>query len=90
MGNYKIEKGVPVPPIRHRNAGYPFDTMAVGDSFIVHAADVEDQGRALNRIRVGARTFCQRNPTYAFTVRTVEEERGKLAVRCWRIEKEEA
>lgn len=31
----QIDKGVPMPGLRHGNAKYPWDEMGVGDSFVV-------------------------------------------------------
>lgn len=34
---FKIEKGVPLPPGTHGNAKYPFPKMEIGDSVVIPA-----------------------------------------------------
>lgn len=81
MGDFKIEKGVPVPSGRgNKNNRFPFLEMGIGDSFFVPITDTDDFTGARNRIAQAATHFKNRNAGYNFT--TKKEEGG---VRCWRI-----
>jgi hypothetical protein len=67
----KIEKGVPLPPKRKREATYPFANMAVGDSFLMPDFIVNATSIACTYARRGG-----------FKVATRKTRDG---VRVWRI-----
>lgn len=74
---FKIEKGVSIPPVIRKSVGapskYPFKEMAVGDSFSVPLSE--------RRRVVSAASSHKRRHGAAFTVRMLEDE-----VRVWRVE----
>lgn len=75
---FKIEKGVSLPPTRGQGTGgapskYPFKEMEVGDSF---AAPLSERRRVAS-----AASAHKRRHGGQFTARTLEDE-----VRVWRIE----
>lgn len=70
--NYKIDKGVPIPP-RTRTTKYPFGLMEVGDSFEVPSGD---------RAKIISACFhYNKRKEGRFTVRKV----GKDQYRVWRV-----
>ena len=73
MSDIKIEKGIPVPEGYSGESKYPFEHMAVGDSFAPAPPD-----RA--RVRAAAAWYAKRHPRYRFTVRTTP-----AGTRVWRI-----
>ena len=74
MSDFKVEKGIPVPP---RQARYPFREMKVGESFFVPCTD-EEKARIQNRLT----NSCAKARGFGtFTVRRVEG-----GVRAWKIE----
>lgn len=76
MANYPIEKNIPMPPQKHRYGPgclkYPFDQMAIGDSF---SLDKEEKVRA----SVAASNYGARHDM-KFAVRHM----GNDEYRCWR------
>lgn len=82
----EIEKGVSVPLRRHGRGGgrprkYPFDRLAVGDSFMVKPREGWSSGHLQMVIDSCARGFRRcHEPSRKFTVRQVDG-----GVRCWRI-----
>jgi hypothetical protein len=62
----EIEKDVPLPHGRHK---YPFDEMAVGDSFFAEKVKAKS-----------LRSIAWRHRPKQFTIRKEEE-----GVRCWRV-----
>lgn len=76
---FKIEKGVPIPPGGGRpTAPYPFDKMEVGDSFFTAGE------KAQSRISNSAKNYATKKGV-KFTTRTVTEG-GVKGARIWRIE----
>jgi len=72
---YEIEKDVPVVLIRKSFKKYPFDLMAVGDSF---KFDV----KFLNRIRTNASIYSSKHKkNKKFTLGKISDTEA----RCWRI-----
>ncbi len=71
---FKIEKGIPLPPVRRRMTLYPLANMEVGDSILVQESD---QGR----IRSTIWQFARRNG-----VKFVSRKESDGAIRIWRIE----
>ena len=71
---YEIEKGIPAPPARNYYLRYPWDAMAVGDSFFV-----PDDKRS--SVRSAASKRNQLNNGKRFISRAVEG-----GVRVWRVE----
>jgi len=72
---YKIEKDVPIPPQSHKaQSKYPFNTMAVGDSFALGDAQP-------NRVRSAAQAHSKRKG-----VKVVVRKTDDGTYRCWRIE----
>lgn len=72
MGEFKIEKGLPVP-MRPGARKFPFGEMEIGDSFFVPGAKIATVMTLARRasLRTG----------YKFTGRTMDG-----GVRCWRVE----
>lgn len=91
MSAIEIEKGIPVPPARPAGKGgreskYPFESMDVGDSFLVPAniAPADGDFSALRRLRLNLMTRCTKAGKRwgrRYTTRMVPE-----GVRVWRIE----
>jgi len=94
VGEFQIERGVPVPPRKRGRGGgrdpiYPFAQMRVGDSFEVYLTSqrftrarptISTLQSNLGNI---ARGYAKRhNPSARFTVRKVSD----TAVRIWRVE----
>ena len=75
---------VPCPPRGGRQAKYPFDKMAIGDSFVVPAASAEDAYKKQKSI-MGAAKMKARLRGAKFTARICDDLDGRLFVRCWRI-----
>lgn len=70
----KIQKNVPIPGKAKKKSKYPFEKMAVGDSF---AAPVKPAG-----LYAAARKWVKdNNSKWRFTVRAENE-----GARCWRAE----
>lgn len=69
----KIEKGVPIPPVRAQYVRYPLLDMKKGDSFTIPA-------EWRTRVSVAA-TKLKRKHGLVFTVRRISETEA----RCWRI-----
>lgn len=55
---FKIEKGVPVPPSSHLNTKYPFAQMEVGDS--IHATNFHAPNAAHQWGKTNGRKFASR------------------------------
>ena len=74
----QIEKGVPIAPAYSVGRGprgkYPFDSMAIGDSFLVQW----DTPSKMSSVRACARIAARRTG-YRFTVRKTRE-----GIRAWR------
>jgi hypothetical protein len=93
---YKIEKTVPIPTdFRTHDRKYPFEDMAVGDSFFsVPEYEDETVKRLSNRIAQARQSYQRRgikqNNPVQFTQRIwVDEETGKTGIRVWRVPLEE-
>jgi hypothetical protein len=71
----KVEKGIPIPE-KFRHAEYPFETMEVGDSFLV-PGKVEDSARTQSGLSARARKLVPKK----FVTSAVEG-----GVRVWRKE----
>jgi hypothetical protein len=76
MTDFKIDKGVPLPPTKHGTKKYPFGEMEVGDS-VFFAGNTSDKISS-------AYAYYQRNGK-RFANRTVIEN-GLSGVRVWRVE----
>lgn len=72
MSEYKIEKGVPIPPARHGRK-YPWHEMEIGDSFVVPDMSKSHAGAVCGGARKNGRKFSFR----------LLETGG---VRIWRVE----
>jgi hypothetical protein len=75
MTEYKIERDVPIPPLRTWR--YPFPSMAVGDSFF-----------APNKTSSHMSAYCRRASVkfgHKYTMRA-EEQAGQKGIRVWREE----
>ena len=87
MSEFKIEKGIPIPPKAQRggnSAGrlgiYPWKEMEVGDSFFIPAGS-RGEARVI-QLRVGSAAKNQwTNHGRVITTRTMEG-----GVRVWRVE----
>lgn len=71
---FKIEKGIPLPPVRKRLIKYPLDKMEVGDSILVCEPDP-------SRIRSTIWQFGRRNK-----IKFVSRAEHEGAIRIWRVE----
>jgi hypothetical protein len=85
MSEYKIEKGVPVPPIVRKGVThktkYPWREMEVGDSFFVPRPDGKD-------VKIMQTCFSGKKRAARFGIRTKTRqwtENGVLGIRVWRI-----
>lgn len=74
-GAFKIEKGIPISPIRFRETTYPFGEMAQGDSFALKKAEEA-------ALRAAIAAYRKQNRGSQFTVR--KQPDGDF--RCWRIQ----
>lgn len=73
--DFKIEKGVPVPPLRvERISKYPFKEMEIGDSFEVN------EKIEFSRVRNSLSTYSARSGRKFVTRKT--ENGGRI----WRVE----
>lgn len=72
---YEIEKGIPIPPQNKGVRIYPFDTMEIGDSFLVPDGGGNKAVSALQQYR-------KKDTTRRFTVRAQPDG----TMRIWRIE----
>lgn len=70
----KVEKHIPLPPIRQEYANYPFEEMEVGDSFFVPDMD----GIMAHRLQVQI-SYQRHRSDKRFTSRRVAD-----GVRVWR------
>lgn len=75
---YKVESGVQIPEHR-RKYEYPFEDMAVGDSFEVKPEDGEHMFSMVTRVRGAAGSANHWMKPKKFTVRSLGE-----SVRVWR------
>jgi hypothetical protein len=79
---YILESGVPIPPTK-QGARYPFDKMAIGQSFFVPAG-----GKPLSRVQslliVSARQWKMQTGTKATFITRQDKEHG--GVRIWRTQ----
>lgn len=84
---FSIERGFPMPSLKRGRKGpmkYPFEKMAVGDSFVVPVPD----GTALPYFSSCLRSVAyqwsrrEKNGSVRFSLRAVED---KSAVRVWRV-----
>jgi hypothetical protein len=73
--DFKIEKGLPIPPGKGRGGMYPFDQMEAGDSFFV----ADDPGIKGTSVSNSAASY-ERKHNKKFSVRKVEG-----GWRCWRV-----
>lgn len=74
----KIEKSIPIPPNTHRNATvFPFETMEVGDSFLIDS-------RSIAACRTKICNMRERNPR-RFVTRAVVGQKGMAEYRVWRV-----
>lgn len=74
----EIQKGIPIPESnKGRRPIYPFETMKVGDSFIVEGTDRKN----LNKLNSSASRYKVENKGFNYSIR--KEEGG---YRIWRIE----
>jgi hypothetical protein len=80
----EIKSDIPVPPAAGgRPRVYPFDKMAVGDSFdlpLAGYAAADGSDRVVSRVRSAAKNYARVTGT-EFRVRTIREEG---VCRCWR------
>lgn len=87
MSEFKIEKKVPIPPIErpNRESKYPFDELAVGESFLVENIKAPTLHSCIARYTKGPKGEGKK-----FTVRTVTEKQGdetiEVGVRVWRTQ----
>lgn len=73
-----------LPPRRGRQAKYPFDKMAIGDSFVVPSSSTEDAYNKQKSVMGAAnRKACLLGAK--FTTRICDDLDGRRFVRCWRI-----
>lgn len=73
---FKIEKGVPIPP-RKIQSKYPWDQMDIGDSFFVPSTS----GYKLSKIQSNAYAYgIKITPKRKFVIRTLEK-----GFRIWRV-----
>lgn len=84
IGGWIVDKGVPSPKARApKKTKYPFQSMEVGESFIVPPMKSDNCRSAANQ-------FCRRQqPSWKFSVAIAVGERAKppyvTVYRCWRI-----
>ena len=81
----KIEKNIPFPPPGHRH-NYPFDNLAVGESFLLEPRAKQSLPQLLAAMRAASKTGLRYQK--GFTMRIVHEDDGlekTHGVRCWRI-----
>lgn len=79
----KIESDVPLPPNAGGSKKYPFDEMAVGQSFFVPATDFPEKSKD-KALRTSA-TLAAKRLKMKFTARRVVERKVD-GVRLWRTE----
>lgn len=72
----KIDKNIPLPRASKKRTVYPFQSLAVGESFFV-------PGRTPATIS-GSRQYAERATGHRFISRSVDEN-GKNGVRVWRV-----
>ena len=73
---FRVESGVPIPPVVKSYPKYPFDQMQVGDSFDAGEHSKADKVRVRNAAAMhGRRTGTK------FTTRKTDDNR----IRCWRV-----
>ncbi len=70
---FPIETGIPAPKSKYGNTKYPFERMAVGDSFLVAAG-------VAHRVSAAASSRAKRHPGEQYVVRTVDG-----GMRVWRV-----
>ena len=75
----KLDKPLPLPA--KREPKYPFQTMKVGDNFLVHRAKAQATAKAANS--VGRRQKASGYPVFKFVQRA---EPGTEMTRFWRSE----
>lgn len=85
-GAFAVEKNVPLPDPgrRARPLVWPFEQMAVGDSFNVDVPDGSTTKELFNRLRRDAETYHKRTPQFSMAIRTALD--GK-SMRVWRVER---
>lgn len=76
----KIERGVPIPPVRSK-FNFPWAEMEVGDSILIEAGKSETVDALKGRIKGSARYFGEKTGR-KFRSLIDREEKG---VRVWRI-----
>jgi len=77
--DFKVERnGHPVPADRRRCTVYPFDRMAIGDSFRIFGRVQRD------RVQSAMINYCKRHSGYAFIIRPLGFDRTER-YRCWRV-----
>lgn len=78
---YKIEEGIPIPERPGRNRkDHPFNTMKIGDSFIVELPDPSKSEGVKNSIYVLARTRGLK-----IAIRKIDND----TLRVWRVDPSE-
>ena len=95
--NYAIEDGIPVPEIRRggdRTQLYPFDRLAVGQSFFVAATDqMPNPAKTLgSTVSSATRRAKTQTPPRVYTIRGNEKgpDGTTLGARIWRVAPETA
>lgn len=81
---FNIEKNVPIPfarPFGRRESRYPYESMEVGDSFLVPTQEDTPAAVLLRRMRQSA-LWASKRYNAKFQVRSVPEG----GVRVWRVE----
>ena len=79
LEEFRVERnGHPVTEGRRRCTVYPFDRMAIGDSFRLHGRSQR------NRCHAAMINYSRRHPGYAFIIRPLSLDRSEQ-YRCWRV-----
>ena len=78
---FEIEHGVPMPKLRNK---YPFEHMAVGDSFFVSDEEAEEMGIGKTTISSAA-SYAGKRLNVIFITKAAEKE-GVKGIRVWRDE----
>ena len=75
---FDIERNVPLPPVKIGKPKYPFQKLAISESFLVPCGDYE-KPEAMNSL-TSCRAHAQRKTGWKFAMRSV-----KGGIRVWRI-----
>ena len=82
---YKIEKGIPLPPdTRSGTTIYPFKEMNVGDSIFFPLSEGDNATRMKNRLSQATRTFGKKQEPERHFVLRYRLEDEVSGVRVWR------